>query len=84
MSTSVKPVEGGFDVSGDLTMHGETKPVTFTLKGGRSAEFPRGVKRTGYSTEFVLKRSEFGVGRPMPALGDEVQVSISFEATKKA
>ena len=82
-STAVKPIEGGLEVTGDLTMHGETKPVTFSLKGGGSAEFPKGVKRTGYSTELVLKRSEFGVGKPNPGLGDEVHVEISFEGTKK-
>jgi polyisoprenoid-binding protein YceI len=82
-STAVKPIEGGFEVTGDLKLHGETKPVTFSLKGGQTAEFPRGTPRTGYSTELVLKRSDFGVGRPMAALGDDVFISISFEATKK-
>jgi polyisoprenoid-binding protein YceI len=82
-STSVKPSEEGYEVTGDLTLHGATKPVTFSLKGGKSAEFPPGVKRTGYSTELVLKRSDFGVGKPMPALGDDIFVSISFEGTKK-
>jgi polyisoprenoid-binding protein YceI len=82
-STSVKPSEEGYEVTGDLTLHGATKPVTFSLKGGKSAEFPAGVKRTGYSTELVLKRSEFGVGKPMPVLGDDIFVSISFEGTKK-
>jgi len=82
-STSVKPIERGFEVTGDLTLHGETKPVTFTLKGGNKAEFPKGFQRTGYSTELVLKRSQFGVGKPMPVLGDEVHVAISFEGTKK-
>ena len=70
------------EVTGDLTMHGETKPVTFSLKGGRSAEFPKGVKRTGYSTDLVLKRSDSAWASRMPALGDDVHVSISFEGTK--
>jgi polyisoprenoid-binding protein YceI len=82
-STSVKATEGGYEVTGDLTLHGTTNPVTFILKGGGSAEFPKGVKRTGYVTDFVIKRSEFGVGKPMPVLGDEVYVSIGFEGTKK-
>ena len=82
-STSVKPSDGGYEVTGDLTLHGATKPITFALKGGKNAEFPPGVKRTGYSTELVLKRSEFGVGKPMPLLGDDIFVSISFEGTKK-
>jgi polyisoprenoid-binding protein YceI len=83
-STSVKQVDGGYEVSGDLTMHGTTKPVTFTLKGGGTAEFPKGVKRTGFEADFVIKRSDFGVGKPMPALGDDVFVSIGFEGTKKS
>jgi polyisoprenoid-binding protein YceI len=83
-STSVKPIDGGYEVTGDLTIHGATKPVTFSLKGGASAEFPKGVSRTGFSTsQIVVKRSDFGVGKPMPILGDEVYVSISFEGTKK-
>jgi polyisoprenoid-binding protein YceI len=82
-STAVKPIEGGYEVTGDLTLHGETKPVTFSLKGGRSAEFPKGVQRTGYSTQLVIKRTDFGVGKPMPVLGDDVYVAISFEGTKK-
>jgi polyisoprenoid-binding protein YceI len=83
-STSVKPIDGGYEVTGDLTIHGATKPVTFSLKGGASAEFPKGVSRTGFSTsQIVVKRSDFGVGKPMPILGDEVYVAISFEGTKK-
>src|SRR5947208_4002611 len=48
-STGVKPIDGGFEVTGDLTIHGATHPVTFSLKGGRTAEFPKGTTRTGYS-----------------------------------
>ena len=60
-----------------------TKPVAFTLTGGESKEFPPGVQRTGYVTDFVIKRSDFGVGKPMAVLGDEVYVSIGLEGTKK-
>jgi polyisoprenoid-binding protein YceI len=82
-STAVKPVEGSFEVAGDLTLHGVTKPVTFVLKGGRTAEFPRGVQRTGYTGEFTIKRSDFGMDKMLQAIGDEVQVQLSFEGTKK-
>ncbi|MGE3780400.1 MAG: YceI family protein, partial [Pirellulaceae bacterium] len=56
-STSVKPVEGGFDVTGDFTMHGVTKRITFRLMGGEEIE-SRGVKRVGFSTEVKLNRSD--------------------------
>ena len=82
-SKSVKSVKDGYEVTGDLTLHGETKSLTFALKGGRKAEFPKGVQRTGYSTELMLKRSDFGMDKMKPAIGDEVYISISFEGTKK-
>jgi polyisoprenoid-binding protein YceI len=81
-STSVKPVEGGYEVSGDLTLRGETKPVTFTLKGGKTAQM-QGATHIGFATDFVIKRSDFAVGKPSPALGDEVFVSIGLEGVKK-
>jgi polyisoprenoid-binding protein YceI len=82
-TTSAKSVDGGYEVTGDLTLHGVTKPVTFTLKGGRTAEFPKGVTRTGFSTELTIKRSDFGMDKAKEAIGDEVYISISFEGTKK-
>ena len=82
-STSAKRVEGGYEVAGMLTLHGVTKPLTLVLKGGRTAEFPRGVQRTGYSGEFTIKRSDFGMDKMLEAIGDDIQVQISFEGTKK-
>jgi polyisoprenoid-binding protein YceI len=82
-TATVKPVEGGYEVTGDFTMHGVTKPVTLTLKGGRTAEFPKGVMRTGYSTDLTIKRSDFGIDKFKEGVGDEVFISISFEGTKK-
>jgi polyisoprenoid-binding protein YceI len=82
-STSVKPIKDGYEVTGDLSLHGVTKPITFELKGGRTAEFPKGVQRIGYSTELTLKRSEFGMDKMVEAIGDPVHVAISFEGVKK-
>jgi polyisoprenoid-binding protein YceI len=84
-STGVKAIKDGYEVTGNLTMHGTTKPVTLTLVGGKKAEFPKGVQRTGYSTDLTLKRSDFGVGKAQfgNALGEDVHIAISFEGTKK-
>lgn len=81
-SKSVKPIEGGYEVTGDMTLHGTTRSVTFSLTGGRTAELPPGVRRTGYSTEFKLKRSDFGMDKMIGAIGDEIDVAISFEGVK--
>jgi polyisoprenoid-binding protein YceI len=82
-SKSIKPVKEGLEVSGDFTIHGVTRPVTFTLKGGKTAEFPKGVQRTGYSTELVIKRTQFGMDKLVGPVGDEVYIAISFEGVKK-
>jgi polyisoprenoid-binding protein YceI len=82
-STSVKPVKDGYEVTGDLTLHGVTKSVTFSLMGGRTAELPKGVQRTGFSSELVVKRSDYGMDKFKEAIGDEVFISLSFEGTKK-
>src|SRR5258708_35450568 len=37
-------------VTGDLTMHGETKSISLNLKGGKEVEFPKGTKRVGFPT----------------------------------
>ena len=81
-STSVAKTEKGLKVEGDLTLHGETKPVSFVLTGGKTGEFPKDVQRTGYSTEFSIKRSDFGMDKMAPAAGDEVVLLIGFEGTK--
>ncbi|HKD36315.1 MAG TPA: YceI family protein [Pirellulales bacterium] len=82
-STAVRPVDDGYQVAGDFTMHGVTKPITVVLKGGRFTEFPMGTKRTGFVTQFTLKRSDFGIDKFKEMLGDEVYIDVSFEATQK-
>jgi len=83
-STSVKAAPDGYEVTGDLTMKDVTKSITFTLKGGKTAQM-RGKKLTGFWTDLIVKRSEFNVGSPQMAnaLGEDVQVSIAFEGGSK-
>jgi polyisoprenoid-binding protein YceI len=82
-STSVKAAGKDLEVTGDFTLHGVTKPITFTMVGGKKAEFPKGTHRTGYSTELTIKRADFGIDKFNGAVGDDVHVAVSFEGTKK-
>lgn len=82
-STSVKAADDGFEVTGDLTMHGETKAITFKLHGGKETEFPPKVKRTGYWTDLKINRSDFGMKTGGGAIGDAVEISIGLEGTRK-
>jgi polyisoprenoid-binding protein YceI len=82
-SDGARAIKDGYEVTGMLTMHGVAKSVSFPLVGGRKAQFPKGVDRTGFSMELVLKRSDFGMTKFAEALSDDVHVAISFEGTKK-
>jgi len=81
VSTGAKAVEGGLEVTGEFTLHGVTKPLTLTLKGGEVTEFPQGVQRTGYSAATTIKRSDYGMKTMLGPIGDEVGIYVHFEAT---
>ena len=83
-SSAVKPAaDGGLEVTGDLTLHGETKPITLTLKGGKTINDPRAGTKIGFYGDFTINRTDFGIAKTMKMLGDDVQVSVGLEATKK-
>ena len=82
-STNVKAVDGGYEVTGDLSLHGVTKPVSFTLKGGdKVVEFPKKTMRIGFVSSFSIRRSDFGVKADLKLLGDEIPILIGIEAAK--
>lgn len=82
-STSTKAIEGGYEVTGDFTMHGKTKKITLVLKGGKEMEF-KGVKRVGFSTELSLKRSDYGFDKnAIGPIGDEALIFIDCEGMRK-
>ncbi len=82
-STMVKAIDGGYEVTGDLTMHGVTKPISFKLKGAdKVVEFPKGKQRIGMVSEFSILRSEFGMTVEPKALGDEISILVGIEAAK--
>ena len=84
-STSVKKGQGEnmLEVSGDLTMHGVTKPITVQVELTGKGEFPPTVKRAGVEANFVVKTSDFEIKGMPGALSDEVKVVVSLEGIKQ-
>ena len=66
-------------VTGDLTMHGVTKPVTLDVTFVKGAAGRNGRQQLGFGATGVIKRSEWGVNYGLPASGDEVKIQIGAE-----
>ena len=70
-------------VSGDLTFHGVTRPVTLDTTFFGAGPNPMNKKFTaGFNAKAHIKRSDFGVGKYLPMLGDDVDLTISAPFTK--
>ena len=78
-STQIVPSgHGEAKVTGNLTMHGVTKPVTFDAKFVGAGTNPLDKKYTvGFAITGLVSRSEFGVKTYVPLIGDEVAITIS-------
>ncbi len=71
------------NVTGNLTIHGVTKPVTLAVKLNKIGANMKGVKTAGFSATGQIKRSDFGMGAYVPAVSDEIELVITAEANKK-
>ncbi|WP_223637103.1 YceI family protein [Corallococcus sp. EGB] len=91
---STKVAKAGKDklnVTGDLTMHGVTKPVVLAVEGPTAeTKDPWGNVRRGATATTKIKRSDFGLtwNKALEAggvaVGDEITITLDLETTKKA
>ena len=84
-SKSVKKKGGDFEMTADLTLHGVTKPVTFTFKQMKTGKDPWNMFRTGGEAVLNIKRSEYNMtfmNKP-GEVGDDVELLVSIEGTKQ-
>jgi filamentous hemagglutinin family protein len=70
-------------VSGILTVHGVSKPITLIVKLNKVGVNPITEKKTaGFTASTTLKRSDYNISTLLPGLGDEVKINIEAEAYK--
>lgn len=75
--------EGKGTVTGDLTFHGVTRPVTLDVVfNGAGSGFPVSGERMGFSGTGRIKRSEFGVTRMAAMAGDDLDLIFDVEFVK--
>lgn len=84
-STRVTPTgPGRADVAGDFTLHGVTRPmVLHATFNGAGANVMSKAYTVGFEGAGVIKRSDFGVTKYVPLVGDEVRITISGAFEKK-
>ena len=81
-SKSVTKTNDGIRVAGDLTLHGVTKPVTVRMNKIGEGKGPYGKYRIGFHGTVRIKRSDFGMNKMIPMIGDDVELMLSIEATQ--
>lgn len=86
-STGVKARGGNeFDVTGDLTMRGVTKPITLPVTFLGTAKDPWGNQKLGFETETTINRKDYGLTWNAALetggflVGDEVKIAVSIQA----
>jgi polyisoprenoid-binding protein YceI len=67
-------------VYGTLTVHGVAKPVTLDVTLNKIGMNMMNKKTAGFSIHTTLKRSDFGMNKYLPGLGDDVDIHIESEA----
>jgi polyisoprenoid-binding protein YceI len=85
-STKVEKAGENLKVTGDLTMHGVTKPVVLDVTGpSKEMKDPYGMSRRALSATGKLNRKDFGVSYgPDAVVSDLVTITIEAELVKEA
>ncbi len=86
-STSLKPIDKStWEVTGNFTMHGVTKPITVRLEEYAESPTKKFGFRAGFLCTFTVKRSDYGMSNFMDEnmLGDEVQITAAIEGARES
>ncbi|MBS4206539.1 YceI family protein [Bacillus sp. FJAT-50079] len=80
-----------YAVTGDVSLHGVTKPETFTVTFEGVAKDPMsGAEKAGFSVEGTIKRSEYGLNWNAALetggvlVSDDVKINLEIQAAKEA
>lgn len=82
-STRVQALGGNkFKVTGDLTVHGVTRPVVLSATLNKLGEHPMTkAPSIGFDATGTVNRSDFGVGAYVPNVSDKITIRITTEGS---
>jgi polyisoprenoid-binding protein YceI len=70
-------------VTGELSLHGVTRPVTLDVTVVKIGTNPRsGLPTVGFEATTTLMRSDFGLGKYVPQVGDAIQMHLISQAVE--
>ena len=72
-----------YNMTGKFTMHGQTKEVTLPVQKLGEGKGPYGNYRAGFLCRTKLKRSDFGMTNMLQFIGDEIEITVSFEGLRQ-
>lgn len=77
--------DNAYDVTGELTLHGQTKPLNVKLEILGAGKGMKGQDIIGAQATFTIKRSEWGMNTYVKegAVGDEVNLTVAIEGHKQ-
>jgi len=82
-STSVKKTgDKTLEITGDMTVHGVTRPITLKVDLTGTGKDPQGNTRSGLETQFTIKRSDYGMDKLPTVAGDEIRLIGAIEGVK--
>ena len=82
-SNKIEGTGDTFKITGDLTLHGVTKPVTAEFKKGGEGKNQKGQVLSGGEVRFAIKRSDYEMKFMMGPLGDDVNIVLGLEGAKQ-
>ena len=82
-SKKVESSGDNYNVTGDFTLHGVTKPLTLEVKKVGEGKGAEGEIRAGGETHFTIKRGDHGMNFMQGPLGDEINIVVSLEGIKQ-
>ncbi len=82
VSTGFEGNENGGTLSGDLTLLGVTKAISFPVTKIGEGDDPWGGYRAGFEGSYTLVRKDFGMGYNLGPGAEEVQIDLMIEAIR--